>query len=206
MMEISPQRTLSFIQTIARAILRALSWELNVALPVNLKFVVIGAPHTSNLDFIFMLLLKYATGLKLHWIGKHTLFRPPFGKLMRWLGGIPVDRRSQNNFVDQIVEVINQHKEYVIAIAPEGTRSKSKYWRTGFYYIALGSGIPIAFGYIDYKEKVVGIGPGLYPSGDIHTDFDQIKKFYSNKTGKNPHLQGPLELHSKQTQDMKDEK
>jgi 1-acyl-sn-glycerol-3-phosphate acyltransferase len=201
MMEISPQKTLSFTQTVARSILRAISWELNVNLPANPKFVVIGAPHTSNMDFIFMLLLMYATGLRLHWIGKHTLFRPPFGKLMRRLGGIPVDRRSKNNFVDKIIEAINQHEEFIVAIAPEGTRSKSKYWRTGFYYIALGADIPIAFGYVDYKEKVVGIGPSLYPSGDILADFNSIKAFYSNKTGKYPHLQGPLELYPKQTQD-----
>jgi 1-acyl-sn-glycerol-3-phosphate acyltransferase len=199
-MEISPQKTISFAQSVARSVLRALSWKVDVILPASPKYVVIGAPHTSNMDFIYMLLLMYATGLKLHWIGKHTLFKPPIGGLMRKLGGIPVDRRSKNNFVDKVVDRINQHDEFVVAVAPEGTRSKSKYWRTGFYYIALGAGIPIALGFIDYKEKVVGIGPSFYPTGDIQVDFKQIKLYYASKTGKYPHLQGPMELRPKDDQ------
>jgi len=202
MMEITPQKPISFSQLLARSVLRAFSWKLDVILPANPKFVVIGAPHTSNMDFIFMLLLKYATGLKLHWIGKHTLFRAPFGSLMRRLGGIPVDRRSKNNFVDKVVNQINQQEKLVMAIAPEGTRSKSKYWRTGFYYIALGAAIPIALGFIDYKEKVVGIGPSFNPTGDLEADFNIIKMFYAGKTGKYPHLQGPMELRPTSNQDV----
>lgn len=192
--EISSRPPISLGQYIARAILRAISWEWQLTLPENPKFIVIGAPHTSNMDFVFMLLLKFASGLKLHWIGKHTIFKPPLGGLMRRLGGIPVDRRSSNNLVESIVGVIKQQDKYIVAIAPEGTRSKSKYWRTGFYYIALGAEIPIAMGYIDYKEKVVGIGPSFSPSGDIHADFVGIQNFYAGKIGKYPHKQGPLQL------------
>jgi 1-acyl-sn-glycerol-3-phosphate acyltransferase len=202
MVEITPQKPISLSQFLARSVLRAISWKLDVTLPTNQKYVIIGAPHTSNMDFIFMLLLKYATGLKLHWIGKHTLFNAPFGGLMRRLGGIPVDRRSKNNFVDKVVNQINQQDEIVVAVAPEGTRSKSKYWRTGFYYIALGASIPIALGFIDYKDKIVGIGPSFYPTGDIQADFDKIKMFYASKTGKYPHLQGPMELRPTSKQDV----
>jgi len=205
LIDISQQKTISFTQSLARAMLRALSWDHKVVLPSNPKYVVIGAPHTSNLDFIFMLLLMYATGLKLHWIGKHTLFKPPMGSLMRRLGGIPVDRRSKNNFVNFIVDVIRHHQEYALAIAPEGTRSKSKYWRTGFYYIALGANVPIVLGYIDYKERVVGFGPSIYPTGDIQADFTKIKKFYMGKTGRYPHKQGPMALRPRETQNSSQE-
>lgn len=154
--------------------------------------MLIGAPHTSNWDFFYFLLMVYAAGLKLHFVGKESLFRWPVGIVMRWLGGIPVDRRSSNNFVKQMVAVYDQHEQLVITIAPEGTRGKTDTWRTGFYYIALGAGVPIALGYIDYRRKVVGIGPTLTPSGDIQADFERIKNFYAQKTGRYPELQGEI--------------
>lgn len=192
-MELSLQ-SYSFSQILARAILRLKSWRLDVNLPVERKYVLVGAPHTSNWDFLYTMLLKYATGIKLHWIGKDTLFRGPMGSVMRALGGIPVKRHSNNNFVQQIVDTFNRVEELVVAISPEGTRSNTKYWRTGFYYIALGAGVPIALGFVDYREKVVGIGPALIPSGDIRADFNDIKEFYAGKTGKYPDKQGAIEI------------
>jgi len=138
--------------------------------------------------------MKQACGIKLHWIGKDTLFRKPFGPVMRWLGGIPINRRTNNNYVKQLVEVFNRQEKLVIAISPEGTRGKASYWKTGFYYIALGARIPIALGFIDYGEKVLGIGPTISPSGDIHADFSRIKAFYSGKRGRYPQLQGDIQL------------
>lgn len=113
---------------------------------------------------------------------------------MRWLGGIPVNRRSRNNFVEQIVETFRQQEELVIAIAPEGSRGSTVYWKTGFYYIALGAQVPIALGFIDYPNRVVGIGPAFIPSGDIQADFSVIKDFYTGKKGKYPHRQGEVQL------------
>jgi 1-acyl-sn-glycerol-3-phosphate acyltransferase len=202
MIDVPPPKKNSISQTLARSTLGALTWKWDVILPSNPKYVVIGAPHTSNMDFIYMLLLINATGIKLHWIGKHTLFKPPVGSLMRKLGGIPVDRRAKNKFVDRIVETFNNHEEFIVAIAPEGTRSKSNYWRTGFYYIALGAGVPIVLGYIDYKAKVVGFGPSFYPTGDIQADFIQVQNFYATKHGKYPHLQGPMQLRPIEKQDV----
>lgn len=186
------KRTLS--QLIAQGILRTINWKLNVILPTEKKYVLIGAPHTSNWDFPFALLLKYAAGLKMHWIGKDSLFQPPFGFIMRRLGGIPVNRQSKNNFVAQMVEVYNQCEELVVAISPEGTRSKVDYWKTGFYYIALGAGIPIAMGFVDYTHRILGIGPSLIPTADLQADFIQIQDFYSNIGGKHPRLQGEVKL------------
>ena len=193
LIELSLQ-TNSYLQILAKTILRLVSWKLEVTLPPDPKFVLVGAPHTSTLDLFYTLLMTHATGIQLHWIGKDSLFRWPLGGLMRWLGGIPVNRRSSNNFVQQIVDLYNQSERLIIAIAPEGTRGKADYWKTGFYYIALGAGVPIALGFIDYHERVVGIGPCLYPTGDIQTDFVKLNEFYSNVTGRHPEKQGEVRI------------
>ena len=194
-MELSLPRN-TFIQTLAQAGLRMKSWKLNVTLPASPKFVMIGAPHTSNWDLLSALVVKYGTGLNMHWIGKDTAFRWPLGGVMRRLGGIPVNRRSSNNFVAQIVEVFNRIDNLVLVISPEGTRSKSHYWKTGFYYIALGAQVPIALGFVDYSQKMVGIGPNFMPSGDIKADFHFIKEFYSGIKGRNPERQGEIKLNT----------
>jgi 1-acyl-sn-glycerol-3-phosphate acyltransferase len=175
-------------QLVAQAILRLLSWQLEVTVPQSPKFVMVGAPHDSGWDLFFFLLLVYATGIKMSWIGKHTLFRWPVGGLLRRFGGIPVDRRSRHNFVQQVVEVFKGMDGFSVAISPEGTRRKVKYWKTGFYYIALGAGVPIALGFIDYQRKVIGIGPTITPSGDIQADFAPIRSFYSGITRPLPEL------------------
>jgi len=187
-------QTNRFTYTLATATLRLKSWKLDVNMPTAPKFVLVGAPHTSGLDLFYALMLAHGTGIKMNWIGKDSLFRWPFGGPMRWLGGIPVKRHSKQNFVQQVVDIFNRLERLVVAIAPEGTRGKADHWKTGFYYIAQGAGVPIALGFVDYKYKVVGIGPTIYPSGDIHADFDQIKTFYAGKTGRHPHLQGEARI------------
>ena len=177
---------------LARAILGALSWRVELTPLPGPKYVLIGAPHTSNLDFVFMLLLEFAAGLKLNWVGKHTAFEGPLGPLMRALGGIPVDRRTSNQFVEQMVGVFNRSERLALLVAPEGTRGRAEHWRTGFYHIAAGAGVPIVFGYIDYRQKVVGIGPSMTPSGDIDHDFAHIRDFYRSKTGRRPERQGEI--------------
>ena len=113
---------------------------------------------------------------------------------MRSLGGIPVDRFTHNKFVDQMIAAFHKHPKFVVAISPEGTRKKTDYWRTGFYYIALGAKVPIALAYLDYRRKVGGIGTSLMPSGDIQADMDQIREFYVDVTGKFPHQQGEVQI------------
>lgn len=163
-------------------------------LPESKKFVLIGAPHTTSWDLLFLLLLVYSTGIKLHFVGKASLFRWPLGAIMRRLGGIPVIRDARNNFVSQMAAIFEASEAFILAIAPEGTRKQADYWKTGFYYIALQANVPIALGFIDYRERVVGIGPSFSPSGDICADFLPIQEFYANKTGKNPHRQGAVQL------------
>lgn len=174
--------------------MRLISWQVDVTLPKVRKYVVIGAPHTTGWDLFYLMLMKLSTGIDMKWVGKDTLFRWPLGVFMRWLGGVPVKRHSNNNFVEQIAEQFRQREELIIAIAPEGSRGKTSHWRTGFYYIALGADVPIALGFIDYPSRVIGIGPSLLPSGDIQADFSKIKAFYDGKTGRYPERQGDIQL------------
>jgi 1-acyl-sn-glycerol-3-phosphate acyltransferase len=181
-------------QSFARAVLRLFGWRVEDHRPECKKYVLIGAPHTSNWDFVYMLLFRAALGLRVHWAGKDTFFRGPWGALWKKIGGIPVNRRSRSNFVDQIVATFRQREEMILVVAPEGTRSMVGYWKSGFYYMAVGAGIPIAMGFLDYARKVGGIGPSFYPTGDIHTDFVAIREFYAGITGRHPHRQGEIKL------------
>ena len=185
---------LTFSQTFARFILRLIGWRVQDNLPDNKKYVLIAAPHTSNWDFVYMLLFRAALGIKAHWAAKDTFFRGPWGGLLKKIGGIPVNRRLSNNFVDQIVTAFRQAEHMVLVIAPEGTRSIVKYWKSGFYYMAMGAGVPIALGLLDYARKVGGVGATLMPTGDIQTDFATIRELYRGIAGKHPRLQGEIKL------------
>jgi 1-acyl-sn-glycerol-3-phosphate acyltransferase len=180
-------------QRIGLAIAAVAGWQVRVQPPPP-RCVVIGAPHTSGWDLPLTLLLMLAAGLKLRWIGKDTLFRGPTGWLLRALGGIPVNRRSRSNFVEQMVAAFRANEPLMLAIMPEGTRSSTPYWKTGFYYIALNSGVPIVLGYGDYRRRVVGLGPSLQPTGNIQADFETIRAFYTGITGRHPERQGAIQL------------
>jgi 1-acyl-sn-glycerol-3-phosphate acyltransferase len=142
-----------------------------------------------------------AAGLKLRWIGKDTLFRGLVGWLLRRLGGIPINRRSRENFVEQMVAAFHMNESLMIAILPEGTRRNAAYWKTGFYYIAWGARVPIVLGYADYSRRVVGVGPVFHPTGDIQADFETIRAFYTGITGKHPERQGAIQLRASDSAD-----
>ena len=181
-------------QSWSRAILRGMGWRVEANLPNAKKYVLIGAPHTSNWDFIYMLLFRGALNIHPHWAGKDTMFRWPIAGVWKELGGISVNRRSSTNFVDQMVAAFKQCEEMILVIAPEGTRAKVGYWKSGFYYIALGAGVPIVMGFLDFSRKVGGLGPAIMPTGDIRADFAVIREFYADKKGKYPHEQGEIRL------------
>lgn len=185
------------IKTIATAVLKVFGWQISCSLPQRDKYVLIGAPHTSNWDFPLGLLAMWAIGLRFSWVGKHTLFKGPFGPIMRWLGGIPVDRMGSTGFLKKVIDVFASRDQFVLAIAPEGTRSLTKYWKEGFYRIALTAGVPIALCYADYPRKRVGIDRLLEPSGDIEADFEIIREYYHDKVGKCPEKQGPVRVRCK---------
>ncbi len=189
-----PDSSRNPLQALSRLILRLVGWTVEVNLPASPKYVLVGAFHTSNWDFILALLATWAMGIRIHWIGKDALFRGPMGWIMRRLGGFPVDRRSRHNYVQQMVEHFTVRDELILVITPEGTRGKTPYWRTGFYYIALGAQVPIALGYVDYKRRMAGIGASFMPTGDIHADMEVIRTFFANKTPKFPQNAGAIAL------------
>lgn len=119
-----------------------------------------------------------------HWIGKHTLFRRPLGAVMTWLGGIPVDRRAPSGLVEEIVAKFAGSDRFVLGLAPEGTRKQVTQWKSGFYHIASGAGVPIVCAYFDYDTRTVGIGPEVFPSGDYESDLARILAFYEPLNGR----------------------
>lgn len=189
-----PTKKFSFMYFLAHFILKLSGWRIAGTFPDLPKFVVIGAPHTSNWDFILAMLLMFGAGERFNWIAKDSLFRGPWGGFFRSLGGIPVRRDRSTNFVAQITAAFERSERLVIVLAPEGTRRRVSHWRTGFYYMALGAKVPIVMAYVDCKHKEVGIGPMFYPTGDIHADFTQIRDFYATKVGFYPEKQGPIEI------------
>lgn len=168
--------------------LKATGWKVQGQLPANgRKSVLIAAPHTSNWDLPYTLMVAFALRLNVYWMGKQSIFKPPFRGVMLWLGGIPIQRESSNNVVEASIAAIqNADGPVQLIVPPEGTRSKARYWKTGFYYIALGANVPIVMAYMDYARKESGLGPVFEPTGNIEADMARIQAFYKPFTGKNP--------------------
>lgn len=175
-------------------------WQIRGEIPDLPRFIVIASPHTTNWDLAFMLAVSWQMGFEVKWIGKHTLFQGPMGPLMRWLGGLPIDRRKRANQVDQAAAAVRGAEKMMLAIAPEGTRSFSPHWKTGFYHIASTANVPILCGFLDYKHRLAGFGPLVTPSGDVEADFAIMRSFYSPLTGKFPQNSGPVALAPKKPQ------
>lgn len=186
------------LKTLCKAILAIFGWKVSGEAPAPSKLVIIGAPHTSNWDFPLSLLALPALGLRFSWVGKHTLFSPPFGIFFKAIGGIPVDRTKRSSFLEKIAEEFNKRDKLMLAIAPEGTRSKLNHWKAGFYYIAMQAEVNICLGFVDYRTKTVGLGPVLKPTGDIDKDFSIIAEFYQSKSGRYPAKQNELKLREKE--------
>lgn len=183
-----------FAHWIGRFLMWLLGWRvLAEPLPRD-KFVLIGAPHTSNTDFFFMLTTSWVLRLKLHFIGKHTLFKPPLGWVLGWLGGIPVDRRARHGAVEQIAERIKTEDQFILVIAPSGTRKQTDHWKSGFYWIASLAKVPIVCGALDYKHKQVRLGLNMIPTGNVPADMDRIRDFFLGTEGRFPHKQTPIRL------------
>lgn len=179
---------------ICRSYLLMRGWTL-VGGPAHPKFIMLAVPHTSNWDLPTMLGIGFAIDLRLSWMGKSQLFRfPLLGWLLKQIGGIPVRRDKATGAVDQMVEVFRNSDHLELAIAPEGTRSLTPEWRSGFYHIALKAQVPIVMGFIDWGQKRAGTGPAFIPTGDMTKDMDQLRAFYADKKGLYPDLFGPVRL------------
>lgn len=168
-------------------LLRRLGWRIETqyeSLPQ--KYVLIAAPHTSNWDFIIGLLARSALGVRINYVGKASIFRPPFGWLFRWLGGHPVDRSRSQGYVDAVVRLFKAKDAFAICIAPEGTRKRVDRLKTGFYYIAKGAKVPVLMAKFDWGCRQITVSAPFHPSGDTTGDFQQIRAFYAGAVGKHP--------------------
>lgn len=154
--------------------------------PASGAAVLIGAPHTSNWDFALMLAICWRYGFAPKWLGKHTLFKAPFGWLMRALGGIPVNRANPGRLVDEIVERVRSGNRFLLVVTPEGTRERGTLWKSGFYRIARDADLPVVLGYVDSVTRTTGLGPTVTLTGDVTADMDQIRAFYADKHGIRP--------------------
>lgn len=171
---------------IARAFLKLTGWKTEGEKPQARRFVLIAAPHTSNWDLVYLLALSQIFGIRVSWMGKDTLFKPPLGWLMRAVGGIPVVRHKRGNLVAQAAQRFAEAEDLALVVPAEGTRGAVEYWKSGFYHIARTADVPIVLGYLDYARKRGGFGPSLRATGDVRKDMEQIRAFYADKVGKYP--------------------
>jgi 1-acyl-sn-glycerol-3-phosphate acyltransferase len=148
--------------------------------------VLIGAPHTSNWDFVLMLAIAWTLRIDVRWLGKKSLFRGWRGGLMRRLGGIPVDRSDPSRVVAEVVNRIRSGEVFSLVVTPDGTRSGHTHWKSGFYRIARRTGMPVTLGYVDRTTMTTGLGPTLELTGDVTADMDRIRDFYADKAGLRP--------------------
>lgn len=165
---------------------RRRGWQAAGAPPADRRCVIIAAPHTSNWDFVNFLGLTDELGIKAHFMGKKSLFRWPMGRFMRDMGGVAIDRSGSHNVVDAMVAEFGRRKEFMLTVAPEGTRKVVTQWRTGFYQIALRAGVPLVCGVMDYGKKTGGLGPAMMPTGDYAADMAKIVDYYRAVTPRHP--------------------
>lgn len=179
-------RVNNFFHWLGKTALRLTGWRVECSLSEFPSSVVIVAPHTSNWDFFYGLMASFELRVTAFWLGKHSVFRWPVAGLLRRLGGIPVDRRASHRMVEQVVEIFRTREDFILALAPEGTRRRTEKWKSGFYHIARGANVPIICAYLDYRRKVVGVGPIIHPTGDKQADMEKIRDFYRTITARYP--------------------
>ncbi|MBK6469397.1 MAG: 1-acyl-sn-glycerol-3-phosphate acyltransferase [Betaproteobacteria bacterium] len=177
----------TLLRTASRAFLRINGWTVQGTLPEEAgKCVLIAAPHTSNWDLPYTLVCAFVMRLNIRWMGKRSIFRFPFGTLMRWLGGIAVDRSKSNNLVSaSAAALVAAEGPVQLVVPPEGTRGKTRHWKTGFYFIALEARVPIILTSLDYRRKLAVLGPVFQPTGDVEADMAAIKCHYAGVQGRN---------------------
>ena len=174
------------VEWIGRTALKLMGWRIEGELPRLDKFVAIGAHHTSNWDFVIFIALKFVLRLNARWFGKHSIFRWPFGGLMRSWGGIPIQRHLSLNMVEQAIQGFRDNREFILVLSPEGTRKKVERWKMGFYHIALGAGVPIVPGALDFANRRVVIGAPFQPTGDAEADLQALLAFFRPYVPKKP--------------------
>lgn len=171
---------------LAKIMLRLAGWRVEGILPDLPKFVLIGAPHTSNWDFVLFLGVIFSLRANVRFMGKAELFRFPIGWFFRYCGGVPVDRKKSTGLVEQMVKASNESEKFILTIAPEGTRHHVQEWKRGFYHIAKSAGIPIVMAVVDGRHKIVRIGQVFHPTDDIEADIKSIQEVFTGVAGIHP--------------------
>ena len=180
------------LQQFARFLLWLTGWTPVGGVPDEPRAVIIAAPHTSNWDGFVGLTYKVAIGLDLRFFAKHSVFWFPLGALLRWLGGIPLNRSRAGSAVRQAISMFKTEDNFYFALAPEGTRALKDAWKTGFYRIAMGAGVPVFLGALDYGNKRIGIMGRIDLTGDVDTDLAKIAEFYAGIKGRRPEMTTPV--------------
>ncbi|GAA2013031.1 1-acyl-sn-glycerol-3-phosphate acyltransferase [Microbacterium ulmi] len=163
-------------------------WTLRSEPAPTRPTILIGAPHTSNWDFVLMLGIAWRLGIEMRWLGKKSLFRGWRDPVMTKIGGIPVDRDDPARVVADVVRRIRAGEVFSLVVTPDGTRGANPYWKSGFYRIAHETGMPVTLGYVDRTTMTTGLGPTLDLTGDVAADMDRIRAFYADKAGLRPEL------------------
>lgn len=185
-----PRRGNRLSRSFFALVMRLLGWRVVGQLPDLPRFVFVGAPHTSNLDFFLTALTMARLGIDVKFVMKHTPFVGPVGWFLRWFGGIPLDRDRSRDFVGQMVDEFEERDAFLLAIMPEGTRGKdqdsaAKGWRSGFYYIAQGAAVPLVMVIFDYANRRMRVGPTVWPGASYEADLPAIQGFFAGVAGKN---------------------
>ncbi len=188
---------------VGRTYLRVNGWREEGERPEPEQYVLIAAPHTTNWDLPYMLALSFVYDVPIRWAGKHTLFKFPYGPIMKALGGIPIVRSKRGNRVEALARLFDEYPNLVLAMPAEGTRSRVEHWKSGFYHIAREANVPIVCAFLDYERRRGGFGPTLHPTGDIRADMDLLRAFYGDKVGKYPEKFGPVRLRNETADDDK---
>jgi 1-acyl-sn-glycerol-3-phosphate acyltransferase len=188
-----PRTCNTFARGLGKFVIWISRWHVTGEVPKARNLVVIAAPHTSNWDWLLLMAAAYSLGISINWLGKDTLFKTPLGPLLRFMGGIPVDRSRANNLVQNLTARIEHGDGINLVVPPSGTRKKTEYWKSGFYRIAEGAQIPIVCGYLDYDKKEAGLGPVFMPT-DLKADMDRLREWYGPIAARFPERKSRIRL------------
>lgn len=181
-----PRRGTARSRALAHRILGLFGWRVTGGLPDLPKFILIVAPHTSNWDFPIGVLSMFATGLRANWLGKHSIFFFPMAPLLRWMGGEPIDRTAAHGTVETAIDNFRTRPQWVLALSPEGTRRRMEQWKTGFYRIAVGAGVPIVPVWIDYRTRELHIAPPVQTGTDGDGDLRRLRGIFCKEMARFP--------------------
>lgn len=175
-----------FSAWLGRQVLRFYGWRFNGQFPTHKKMIIAVAPHTSNWDFVIGLAVVFALRLKISFFGKHTIFIPPFDRLLRRWGGIPIERSRAHGVVEQISDSLREAEQMVLCLAPEGTRSRVTHWRQGFMHIARRAEVPVVLVGLNYQTRTIELGPSIEVDENIDQAMGKVYQFYAKVQAKFP--------------------